>query len=120
LKSLLRRVKKPYPRRYAKVGATINAGVSHRTHGDGGTPEWKLMQEDVCLCYPRRQETLFHNTEAGKKKERAKSQNIVENEIVSNNECRLKSGGGDVGVYPHGENYRTGTNGGVRYEANRR
>jgi imidazolonepropionase-like amidohydrolase len=89
----------------------INAGVSTIEHGDGGTSEvWKLMQEkDVCLCPTLAAGDAISQYRGWKKETDEKPERIVEKR--KSFQGALNAGvkicfGGDVGVYPHGENYR--------------
>jgi imidazolonepropionase-like amidohydrolase len=89
----------------------INAGVSTIEHGDGGTPEvWKLMKEkDVCLCPTLAAGDAISQYRGWKKGTDEEPKRIVEKrksfQEAMNTGVKICFGG-DVGVYPHGENYR--------------
>lgn len=89
----------------------INAGVTTIEHGDGGTPEvWKLMKEkNVCLCPTLAAGDAISQYRGWKKETNEEPTRIVEKRRSFQE--AMKAGvkicfGGDVGVYPHGENYR--------------
>lgn len=89
----------------------INAGISTIEHGDGGTPEvWKLMKEkDVCLCPTLAAGDAISQYRGWKKGTDEEPKRIVEKrksfQEAMNTGVKICFGG-DVGVYPHGENYR--------------
>lgn len=89
----------------------INAGISTIEHGDDGTPEiWQLMKtKNVYLCPTLAAGDAISQYRGWKKGIDVEPQRIIQKRKTFKE--ALDAGvkicfGGDVGVYPHGENYR--------------
>ncbi|MCP9767214.1 amidohydrolase family protein [Lacihabitans sp. LS3-19] len=89
----------------------ILAGIETIEHGDGGTPEiWKMMKEkDVCFCPTLAAGDAISQYRGWKKGIDPEPERIIAKR--KSFEEALKYGvkicmGGDVGVYPHGDNAR--------------